>query len=111
MTVPYDSPDLDRILEALANERRRGIVHELSLQPASISQLARSFGLTLPAIHKHIRILEEAQLIVRRKEGRTNFVALNYGTLRLVQQWVNQYQTGWGNTNASFENYLSGMQE
>lgn len=109
MEIPYDSPELDNILDALANQKRRGIVHELALSPASIKQLARHQALTLPAIHKHLKILENAKLIVRRKTGRTNFISLNPGTLGLAQAWVTQYQTGWGNSQATFENYLSGM--
>ncbi|MBX4188503.1 winged helix-turn-helix domain-containing protein, partial [Candidatus Saccharibacteria bacterium] len=91
------------------NQKRRGIVHELSLSPASIKQLARHQALTLPAIHKHLKILENAGLIIRRKAGRTNFITLNPGTLGLAQVWISQYQTQWGSAGASFENYTSGM--
>jgi predicted transcriptional regulator len=58
MNILYDSPQLDSILDALANQKRRGIIHDLSLQPATVGQLARRHELSLPAIHKHIRILE-----------------------------------------------------
>lgn len=111
MEVPYDSPELDIILDALANQKRRGIVHELALSPASIKQLARHQTLTLPAIHKHLKILENARLIVRRKSGRTNFITLNPGSLRIAQTWIAQYQTGWGSADASFDNYLPGMRQ
>jgi DNA-binding transcriptional ArsR family regulator len=109
MEIPYDSPELDTILDALANQKRRGIVHELALSPASIKQLARHQSLSLPAIHKHLKILESARLIVRRKSGRTNFITLNPGTLGLAQAWVAQYQTGWGSSQATFDNYTAGM--
>ncbi|HEY4964686.1 MAG TPA: winged helix-turn-helix domain-containing protein [Candidatus Saccharimonadales bacterium] len=111
MNIPYDSPVLDSILDSLANQKRRGIIHELSLQPATVGQLARHQELSLPAIHKHIRILEDAKLITRKKAGRTNFVALNSGTLGLVQNWISQYQTGWNSDNSTLENYISRMQE
>jgi DNA-binding transcriptional ArsR family regulator len=111
MKIPYDSPQLDIVLDALANQKRRGIIHELSLCPATVKQLAEHHDLSLPAIHKHIRILEEAQLIIRRKSGRTNFVALNQRTLKTAQDWLLQYQTHWGNPNATLENYISRMQE
>lgn len=111
MITPYDSPQLDTILDALANQKRRGIIHDLSLHPATIGQLARHFDLSLPAIHKHIRSLEEAKLIVRKKTGRTNFVALNQSTLSVAQNWIMQYNTEWGNSKASLENYISRMQE
>ncbi len=111
MDVSYNSPQLDIILDALANQRRRGIVHDLSLSPNTVGQLARNQELTLPAMHKHIRILDDAKLIIRKKVGRTNFVALNQATLRVVQNWIMQYKTEWGTVNATLENYISRMKE
>jgi len=109
--VPYDSPQLDAVLGSLANQKRRGIIHDLSLQPATVGQLAKRHDLSLPAIHKHIRTLEEAKLIIRKKTGRTNFVALNHGTLGLAQHWILQYRTEWGSNDATLENYISRMRE
>ena len=111
MNIPFDSPQLDSTLNALANQKRRSIIHELSLHPTTVVQLAKSNDLSLPAIHKHIRTLEKSGLIIRRKSGRTNFVALNTTSLGLTQKWMMQYQTGWGNSHASLENYISQMQE
>jgi DNA-binding transcriptional ArsR family regulator len=111
MNVPYDSPQLDSILDALANQKRRGIIHDLSLQPHAVGQLARNHELSLPAIHKHIRVLEEAKLIIRRKSGRTNYVALDNTTLGLAQNWITQYHVAWGNPQATLKNYLSRMKE
>jgi DNA-binding transcriptional ArsR family regulator len=108
--IPFDSPQLDNALNALANQKRRSIMHELSLHPATVTQLAQGNNLSLPAIHKHIRVLEKADLISRRKAGRTNFVALNQSTLGITQKWIMQYQTGWGNGSATLENYISRMQ-
>lgn len=109
--LTYDSPQLDKILDALANQKRRGIVHELSYFPSTVGRLAIKFDLSLPAIHKHIRILEDAKLIIRRKSGRTNFIALNQVSLGLAKQWIMQYNTEWGNVNATLENYISGMKQ
>ena len=98
---------LDSVLEALANPHRREIVYVLGLQPCAISQLARMRGLSLPAIHKHIKILENAGLVSRRKTGRTTYLALNPQRLRLLQDWAGQFHTYWGSDQASFENYRS----
>ena len=111
MNIPFDSPQLDTALNALANQKRRSIVHELSLHPSTVGRLARNNDLSLPAIHKHIRALEKADLIIRKKSGRTNFVVLNQDTLGLSQRWIMQYQTGWGSATATLENYISKMQE
>jgi DNA-binding transcriptional ArsR family regulator len=111
MDNTHDSPQLDKALRALSNQKRRGIVHDLSLQPATVGQIARSHQLSLPAIHKHIQVLENADLIIRKKIGRTNFIALNNKTLLVVQAWIVQYKTGWGNSEASLENYVSRMRQ
>jgi DNA-binding transcriptional ArsR family regulator len=98
---------LDRVLEALANPHRREIVYVLGLQPCAVSQLARLRGLSLPAIHKHIKVLENAGLVSRRKTGRTTYLTLNPRRLRLLQEWVGQFHTYWGSDEASYENYQS----
>ncbi len=100
---------LDLIFSSLSNFKRRGMVYSLALSPATVSQLAKEYELSLPAVHKHIRSLEEAHLISRRKVGRTNFVALNHHSLKSMQEWVAQFNTGWGSDKATLENYIAGM--
>ena len=102
---------LNRIFRALANQHRRAIVYHLSLQPASITELAQAEKLSLPAIHKHIAILEQAGLVERRKSGRINFLALNRQALIGLQQWITQYHPYWGNQKESLENYVSGISQ
>lgn len=99
------SEDLNPVFEALANEHRREIIRLLALQPRSISQLAEMRDLSLPAIHKHVRMLESAEMIRRRKIGRTNFLALERGPLRRIQAWMYQFQPWWGTDAESLENY------
>jgi DNA-binding transcriptional ArsR family regulator len=100
-----DDSALDRILEAVANPHRRDILRVLGLQPCAISQLARMRGLSLPAIHKHVKVLDEAGLITRRKLGRTTYLALNRRPLAQLQKWVNQFHPYWGSDEATYENY------
>lgn len=97
--------NLDIIFEALANKHRREIVYAVGLQPYSISQLASMRGLSLPAIHKHIKILDTAGLVISKKIGRTNFLILNKDALRSLQDWLMQYHAYWGTNNDTFENY------
>lgn len=101
---------LNLIFGCLSNLRRRGMVYSLALSPSTVSRLAREHGLSLPAVHKHIRALESAQLITRRKLGRTNFIALEPHSLKLLQEWSAQFNTGWASDEASLENYISSMQ-
>jgi DNA-binding transcriptional ArsR family regulator len=105
MTTSYNTRELDKVFEALANEHRREIIYVLSLQPASIGQLASMRGLSLPAIHKHIKILETGGMIIRKKTGRTNFLALNRNSLRVLQDWLSQYHAYWGTNEETLENY------
>jgi DNA-binding transcriptional ArsR family regulator len=105
MIEAQNQPDLDKVFEALANKHRREIIHSLSLQPHSISQLAEMRQLSLPAIHKHIKLLENAGMVQRKKIGRTNFLALKRTSLRSLQEWVMQYHAYWGDDAETLENY------
>ena len=100
-----EAQDLDRVFNALANRHRREIIYVLGLQPCSISQLAAMRGLTLPAIHKHIKLLETAEMVVRKKMGRTNYLTLNRHSLGSVQEWLMQFHTYWGSEEETLENY------
>ncbi len=86
--MPPNNQALDNVFEALANKHRREIIYLLSLQPSSISKLAFLRNLSLPAIHKHIDILEKGGLVTRRKVGQTNFLTLNRNSLRGLQDWL-----------------------
>ena len=85
--------DLDNVFEALANVHRREIIYFLSLEPCSISKLAFLRNLSLPAIHKHIEVLEKGGIVTRRKIGQTNFLTLNRAALRGLQDWLNRINT------------------
>ena len=102
---------LDGVFDAMANSKRRGIVYSLSFRPSTVSQLAVEHELSLPAIHKHIRILEAADLIQSRKVGRVNFVALNRQGLQQMQTWVMQFHTEWGSQHETLENYIASMEK
>jgi DNA-binding transcriptional ArsR family regulator len=106
MTASSVTPDdLDIVLAALANAHRRAIVHALGLQPYSISQLAELRELSLPAIHKHLAILENARLIRRRKTGRTTYLTLDRQSLQSLQGWLAGFRTYWGTDAESLANY------
>jgi DNA-binding transcriptional ArsR family regulator len=102
---------LDRVFTALANHHRRAIIYRLSLQPSSISYLAKELKLSLPAIHKHIKILEQAKLLQRKKSGRSNFLALNRTGLIAHREWIEQFNPHWGNNKESLENYVHRIEQ
>lgn len=105
MIDPNTIGNLDKIFEALGNQHRREIIYALSLQPYSINKLAERRDLSLPAIYKHIKVLEEADLIQRKKIGRTNFLAINRDGLLKLQEWVMQFHAYWGSNQETLENY------
>ena len=106
-----DAKQLDQVLAALANEKRRRVVYSLGLQPASIGQLAKQQRSSLPAIHRHIKVLEQAKLVRRKKSGRVNFLALDRTGLLLMQDWVNQYHAYWGTEGETLENYIASIEK
>lgn len=99
--------NLNQVFLALASEYRRQIIFSLSLYPRSISQLASQLVISLPAIHKHIDVLQKAGLIVRKKSGRTNFLTLNKSKMQDLRDWILQFQAYWGNDVESLENYVA----
>ena len=110
MNEKKKAQQLDLIFDALANEHRRTIIYSLSLQPSSISQLAANHGLSLPAIHKHIKLLENAKIVKRQKSGRVNFLTLNRASLRGIQDWLLQFHAYWDSGSETLENYAHTIQ-
>ncbi len=110
MRAPRSNKLLNDIFEALANEHRRSLVYRLSLCPASITELAKEEKLSLPAIHKHIKILERAKLVQRKKSGRTNFLAIDRRAIRELSDWIHQYHAYWGDNEETLENYVTGIE-
>ncbi|CAN5188224.1 metalloregulator ArsR/SmtB family transcription factor [soil metagenome] len=110
MSQETPSPEtLDTVYAALSSVKRRGMVTTLSFRPATVGQLAEEHGLSLPAIHKHIRVLEEAGLTQRRKVGRTNYVAIARPALQQAQVWLSQFRTTWGSDSETLENYVANL--
>jgi DNA-binding transcriptional ArsR family regulator len=96
---------------ALTNRHRRQIVYLLAFQPAPIQQLAGRFGISLTAIHRHVRVLEDAELVRRRKSGRVNFVAINRAAMLRVQEWAQQYHASWGSDEDTLKNYVTAIEK
>ena len=109
--LTMNDQDLSPVFDALANDHRRAIVSTLALQPRSISQLADMRDLSLPAIHKHIRVLEDARLVIRKKVGRTNYLALGRAPLQQLQAWVGEFHPYWGDDRESLDNYATALEE
>jgi DNA-binding transcriptional ArsR family regulator len=109
MVKYFDS--LDTTFGALADPTRRAILANLMLGQASISDLARPHRMSLPAVMKHLRVLEQAGLVTQKKSGRTRHCQLAAEPLRDAEQWINQYRVFWQNQFASLDRFLSEEQE
>lgn len=86
---------LDRTLSALSDGRRREILEQLRLGPASISDLAARTNITLPGVMKHVRLLEEAELVSTKKNGRVRECRLGPARLDDVAGWIEAHRTEW----------------
>jgi DNA-binding transcriptional ArsR family regulator len=86
---------LDRTFSALSDPTRRDILERLAHGPATISELAHPVGISLPGLMKHVRILEEAQLVVTEKHGRTRECRLGSEQLQDAARWIETYRRRW----------------
>ena len=94
--VKHRNPALDRTFAALSDPTRRALLARLSEgRPLSVSDLARPFPVSLPAIMKHLDVLSEAGLIARTKTGRTVACELTAGPMQQAIEWLNRYQRFW----------------
>jgi DNA-binding transcriptional ArsR family regulator len=97
---------LDRTFSALADPTRRDILQRLGRGPATISELAEPYGMSLTGLKKHVRILEEADLVTTEKVGRTRECWLGPGKLEDAAQWIEMYRSYWERRLNRLEAYL-----
>ena len=88
-------PNLDLMFQALADPTRRAMIDRLSRGPASVSELAKPFDMSLPAVVQHLQALEHSGLVTSQKVGRVRTVQIQPDTLSLAEQWINDRRTAW----------------
>lgn len=94
--VNYQEPALDRTFAALADPTRRALIARLGAeQTVSVSELARPFTMSLPAVMKHLDVLSDAGLITRTKTGRTVTCRLSAAPMEQAMDWLGRYQRFW----------------
>jgi len=98
---------LDSTFRALADPTRRAILATLMLGESSITKLAEPYRMSLPAVMKHIRVLEQAGLVAQKKIGRTRHCRLAAEPLKEAEQWISQYRRFWEGTLDALERFLS----
>ena len=102
--------DLSRVFGALADPTRRAILNRLSKGEAGVQELAKPFDMTLPAISKHLKVLEKAKLIRRGKDKQWRPCALEATPLKQVSDWVGEYRQFWEESFERLDEYLKEIQ-
>ena len=93
--------------KALAHPIRRGIVERLGTGSATVGEATHGFGVSKPAITKHLRVLEDSGLVVRRIEGRTHRLALDLESLGETIDWVDRQRAVWSRMVDAVDEYVS----
>lgn len=106
--VKYD-PDLNRIFAALSDPTRRATISRLARGPASVSELAASFEMSMPAFLGHLGKLEQAGLIQTTKEGRVRSCALAEGALDVAQDWLTEQRRLWETRLDQLDDYVANL--
>src|SRR6059058_4484958 len=101
---------LDRTFSALADPTRRAILARLARGEASVTELAAPFEMSLPAVSKHLKVLERAGLIARGRERQWRPSRLEAGPLREVAEWTQAYRRFWEESYDRLDEYLDELQ-
>src|SRR5690349_5071331 len=109
--VKYSAKTLDRTFGALADPTRRRILAQLATGDRCVTDLARPYAMSLPAISKHLRVLEKAGLLRRRRHGRIHEMKLVAQPLSEAAQWVEEYRKFWEGSLDRLAAYLEKTKE
>jgi DNA-binding transcriptional ArsR family regulator len=107
MATAIDDDRLSETFAALANRTRRAILTRLAEGAATVNELAKPFELTLPAISKHIKVLERAGLVVRGQRAQFRPCALDAAPLGEISAWAEQYRPVWEARFDQMDDYLT----
>lgn len=106
------SPDqLDATFAALADPTRRAILARLAKGEASVNELAAPFDMSLPAISKHLKVLERAGLIVRGRDAQFRPCRMEAAPLEAAQEWIEKHRKAWEDRLDRLGDYLDNLQK
>jgi len=101
---------LDRVFGALADRTRRALLARLAEHSAMVTELAAPFDMSLPAVSRHIRVLEHARLVQREVDGRVHVCTLQAEPLKAVEAWLRHYRHFWTGTLDALARYVENEQ-
>ncbi|HXI64871.1 MAG TPA: metalloregulator ArsR/SmtB family transcription factor [Gemmatimonadales bacterium] len=98
---------LDLVFRALGDRTRRALLARLAERPAMVTELARPFAMSLPAVSRHIRVLERARLVKRTVDGRVHRCALDLAPLETADAWLRHYRHFWQESLDALARYVA----
>jgi DNA-binding transcriptional ArsR family regulator len=101
---------LDRTFGALADPTRRRILEHLAHGDRCVTDLARPYSMSLPAVSKHLRVLEKAGLVRRHRNGRVHRLRLEAAPMQQAQKWIEEYRQFWEESFDRLDEYLKELQ-
>lgn len=110
VTATATEERLDRTFAALADPTRRAIIARLAKGAASVTELAEPFEMSLPAVSKHLKVLEQAGLVARGRERQWRPARLEPEPLKEVADWAERYRRFWEERYDRLEEYLEELQ-
>lgn len=108
--VKYYPQSLSRTFGALADPTRRRILEHLAQGDRCVTDLARPYAMSLPAVSKHLRVLEKAGLVRRRRRGRVHSLKLEAKPMQQASQWIEEYRRFWEESFDRLDEYLKQLQ-
>ena len=108
--VKYQNKLLDRTFGALADPTRRRILEHLATGDRCVTDLARPHRMSLPAVSKHLRVLERAGLVRRKRDGRVHCLKLEAKPMQQAQAWIEEYRKFWETNFDRLDEYLKQVQ-
>ena len=105
------SDELSAAFAALADPTRRAILARLSEGEASVNELAAPFAMSLPAVSKHLKVLEASGLISRSREAQSRPARLEPGAMKSLAEWIDQYRRFWDGSFDRLDTYLKELQQ
>ncbi len=105
--VKYSEQNLDLIFGALSDPTRRKILEKLSSDELMVTEIASDFAISLPAVSKHLKVLEKAGIINRSKEGKVHKISVRKDSMDDAWKWIEQNKVIWEKRFDSLDKYLN----
>ena len=102
---------LNHVFHSLADDTRRDILQRLTNKELSVSEIAKPYNMSLPAVSKHLSVLETANLITRRRDGKKFLIHSNPNELKKIHDWILHFEKFWNESFEKMDDYLTKIQK